>query len=476
MHGTCNPESPRKRAGRGVSLLSLLLYFTSPAAAQVGLIDEIRTDGLMNSTVAFTDVSLAAECNKKPYTGCKSGATARYIPISATEKVADELEKAWKEFQDAAYFHMNAKLNPGLPMGLTGGWPNCLLGIGGGSFTPRETPVITKVEEDDLIKDTLNLFSPKLKQMLPIKPNDGVRWDFVGQYRESKLFPSVSTGAFCNEAPVSPKFFPPDNTYPLFPSAAYQPSRLDNGFVFGPYPAPIQINWRELSDRLKDGCETVRTKLYPNYVKKALAATVPLALTGTTWRPANPLNGLIPGSRSEMLLQPVYESDPRRIPSNLQRIVEIATKTLDPRAPQYYAMTGAFGPNLTSPGRTGIKSLEDPKRFFPPMPLEAQQRAGVATLCQVWNSTDIVREQRPLTLFTFATTCAGIWPYRGCAPVGPLPIPAPETVMTLAGCVSAPAPGAGGLTMTLPRMHYQYVNVPEGYGVPDIEGDPFPLR
>ena len=478
MSRRCNNPNARVLAGRLSMTLAFLFSLPSAHAARTdtALVDQINRDGLLNSTVTFTDVSRAQACDAKPDASCKRHASARYVPLTATELAADQLEKAWKEFQEATYFHMTARLNAGMPFGLTGAFPNCLTRLGGGSgITPLETKPTTKVEEDDLMSDPSILFSPALKKMLPVTFEDGVQWNFTGNRRESGYFPKIPVSAFCDNPQASPAFFPPENAYPWIGTAGYQPSHFDNGFTFGPFPMPNAVNWPELAKRLQAGCNSALTTLYPAYAKKVLLALAPLGFTGATWRPSVTTLAT-PGQRGETLVQPVYESDPRRLPDLLTRVAEIIAKTLDPRAPQYFAMTGTFGANITSPGRAGIKSLEDAKRFFPVLPLAQQERSGTVSLFMVWPSLDIVREQRPVLYNTFSTACAGIWPARGCSLVGPLPLPAPETAMTPAGCVSAPAPGAGGLTITLPRFHYQYVNVPEGYSVPDIQGDPSVLK
>jgi hypothetical protein len=262
-------------------------------------------------------------------------------------------------------------------------------------------------------------------------------------------------------------------------------------------PAPCGLGggtvyWNEVARRYAEAMKQALTKYYPDYwidVAKAFALYMPQALD---WGGFGPTSSLTSGTEGGSLIAPVYASIPNPV-----QYTNLATKAaaLDPLVGYSYIMQKypyALNPagtsvlqnkgvlslaNITGETTTGISQIEQLKYnlstrediFNRPVQwsltgaakpigsegvgtLREQEAVGHATFLRVFSKVDVEVSPRPVSLMVSCLQLA-ILPFEVVYPVpvspGPLPV-----------------------TYTVPRVHTQWMSVPEGYEIPKVRGVP----
>jgi hypothetical protein len=268
-----------------------------------------------------------------------------------------------------------------------------------------------------------------------------------------------------------------------------------------PYPVPCGLGggtvyWNEVARRYAEAMKHALTKYYPDYwidVAKAFAMYMPQALD---WGGFGPTSSLVPGTEGGSLIAPVYASIPNPV-----QYVNLATKAaaLDPLVGYSYIMQkypymlnpignavlqnkGVLSlANITGETTTGIAQLEQLKYnlstrediFKRPYQwsltgaakptgntgvgtLREVEAIGYAPFLRVYSKVDKEISPRPVMLmvscgqlvFTpFPNLVERIYP----VPVSPAPLP---------------------VAYIVPRVHTEWMSVPEGYEIPKVKGVP----
>lgn len=268
-----------------------------------------------------------------------------------------------------------------------------------------------------------------------------------------------------------------------------------------PYPAPCGLGggtvyWNEVARRYAEAMKHALTKYYPDYwidVAKAFAMYMPQALD---WGGFGPTSSLVPGTEGGSLIAPVYASIPNPV-----QYVNLATKAaaLDPLVGYSYIMQkypymlnpignavlqnkGVLSlANITNETTTGIAQLEQLKYKLSTREdifnrtyqwsltgaakptgntgagtLREVEAIGYAPFLRVYSKVDKEISPRPVMLmvscgqlvFTpFPNLVERIYP----VPVSPAPLP---------------------VAYIVPRVHTEWMSVPEGYEIPKVKGVP----
>jgi hypothetical protein len=267
------------------------------------------------------------------------------------------------------------------------------------------------------------------------------------------------------------------------------------------YPVPCGIGggtvfWNEVARRYAEAMKHALTKYYPDYwidVAKAFALYMPQALD---WGGFGPTSSLVPGTEGGSLIAPVYASIPNPV-----QFVNLATKAaaLDPLVGYSYIMQkypyllnpvgnsvlqnkGVLSlANITNEATTGIAQLEQLKYklstrediFNRPYQWSLTGKAkpigseGVGTLREV----EAIGYAPFLRVFSKVDTEVSPRPVILMVSCGQLVFtPFPNLVERVYPVAVSPAPMP--VTYIAPRVHTQWMSVPEGYEIPKVKGVP----
>jgi hypothetical protein len=267
------------------------------------------------------------------------------------------------------------------------------------------------------------------------------------------------------------------------------------------YPVPCGIGggtvfWNEVARRYAEAMKHALTKYYPDYwidVAKAFAMYMPQALD---WGGFGPTSSLVPGTEGGSLIAPVYASLPNPV-----QFVNLATKAaaLDPLVGYSYIMQkypyllnplgnsvlqnkGVLSlANITGETTTGISQLEQLKYklstrediFNRPYQWSLTGKAkptgseGVGTLREV----EAIGYAPFLRVFSKVDTEVSPRPVILMVSCGQLVFtPFPTLVEKIYPVAVSPAPMP--VTYIAPRVHTQWMSVPEGYEIPKVKGVP----
>jgi hypothetical protein len=271
-----------------------------------------------------------------------------------------------------------------------------------------------------------------------------------------------------------------------------------------PYPMPCglgggAVNWGEVARRYTEAMTHALTKYYPDYwvdVAKAFAAFMP---QGLDWGGFGPISSLVPGTEGGSLIAPVYASIPKPV-----QFINLATKaaTLDPLVGYSYIMQKypyALNPagtsvlqnkgvlslaNITGETATGISQIEQLKyslssredifkRLFQwsltnnakptgndgTGTLREEEAVGYAPFLRVYSKVDAEFSPRLVNLMV---SCGQL-----------VFTPFPNLVEKIYPVVVSIGPaGQIPVKFVLPRVHTDWMSVPEGYEIPKVKGVP----
>lgn len=237
------------------------------------------------------------------------------------------------------------------------------------------------------------------------------------------------------------------------------------------WPGPLTwTNWGEVQNRALQACRIAAKTDYMEYLQNSAKTILTKMPLGLAWDNSPP--GVAIGSRSGVYFAPVSQGWDRW---NLQQVQDMANDAGDLGAYPYF-----FRPNETpvvsldlerqKKGTAGAWRFEELKRWVKGGNLFEQQYFGFTNLFQVYQQTDLVFEQRPIFYWFHTVSCSGaLWWYRCWIEAHPRPIP--NLFMYPGGCELAPGEG-GFITYAMPRFHYRFTSVPEGFQIPWIQGKP----
>lgn len=373
-------------------------------------------------------------------------------PEEASRKAARELQRAWKRWQERTWWRAHVSVNSYILYPV-----ECWTGVWQGDRFSRlgVPPAQVSVREQDVPN---NFRLPSGLAYREMDPKLTLEWsDFQAAGVPPYIRPAVPKQDFCDGLGWD---------FGTFPVPGWR--LVINGWVAFSTPNwPEPLNWRTHLDgytrrlyqqALGHAYGRYYTEYWGDVLSRALA-WVPAALW---WQ------GLRPWENSGVVLQPVVKITPEdlsRYPDSLRERMKVIERvsTLDPRAVLYYGQptlpfpTYRMGPlgegNWQPPG---IERLEHFKRWWeaglPAHVIYEPERGGWATFFQAWNQWDWTWDRPVFYLASALETSCWWW-----------------------NCTTYPVPVAylrGWMVHWLPRVHYGWVTVPEGYGIPRVQGDP----
>lgn len=393
--------------------------------------------------------------------------SAPYVTSLAARDVAGQAVFQWSQFQDrvkyASIVGLNSSLVPGLSLSPEDLYlSNCVLQI------PADVSIAVKQGLAGVTNVALSLPALQLSDTRhpPALPDD------VGLYGPDKvagseklptLTPRVPRTGYCADAtldvlPDVPFVYAPGVRTCLFGFCLSTPN----------FPRPLYINWPGLSARMQLAC-TNAAKSYVDVYQKEMVASIlkdmPLALNWDgvlSLHTSTGANGL-PAVTSGVTMSPVI-GETSMLPSALRASSE------NPLFGAYLALPRKGTLNGFAPGVAVAAKLEEIKRALEPGLLGEQEEHGYVSLFQVHQSLDTVLDARPSLFWASSLVCDV---FAGCVGT-PLPLPAPDVVVTGPACaVPNPATaGAGSTTFSELRYHQALISVPEALPVPNLTGDP----
>lgn len=366
-----------------------------------------------------------------------------YSLLSESQEAARGLRRAWQRFEDRYFFRAITELNnPAFY------FMNCWIDWGGG----------------------VNPTTPNVEIHVP---HEGVPAEMDGKLEfpteNSRLhmdsyfpLPQVHNSDFCDG--LSPAFLP----FMYLPGFCFSVIGIQL-FCTNNYPAPLWFNHQEALARVERSILKAHSDYLLDYQKDALAEILPgkrSYFLPLPWRTNIPGDGAF--------IAPVM--DPTNFdPSPIYNTATLAKQRLNnANAAAYFFQKIVRSPTLdllTLPGQNNL--LYDPpgwwqaeefKRLLPPSNPIYQEQLGYVSMFEAWNQLDVAilpeadlvsRALRSLIYWAVALRidCN----FEGCTVV---PEPAPVAVEPY------------NLPFVGPRMHYGWISVPEGYGIPRVQGTP----
>lgn len=428
--------------------------------AIVSLID-LRSDRLSTGRPPFVEVTALEQlktynqnrdtCRQDEIAG-RATDTARcpqyewsvpYSLLSESQEAARGLRRAWGRFEDRYFWRAMVQLNnPSFY------FANCWISWGSG-VKPAAPAVRTHVPREGVpaaLNGKLDFF------------------DEDSQLRLDSYFPlpQVPSSDYCDD--LGPEFLP----FMFFPGFCFSVFGVQL-FCTDNYPQPIWFNREEAVNRVSRAVQHAHTKYLGEYQQDALAEILPGKRS--LFLPL-PWHSNLPGDGA--FIAPVMDpsaADPKPF-------VETATLARDrlenANALPYFFQAAQRSPTLDlllAPGSNqvlytppGWWQAEEFKRLLPPSNPLYQERIGYVSMFQAWNQIDtlllpdadlVSKGLRTLTYWAIALNIN--CDFAGCTAI-PVPAPVPVEPYQL--------PFVG------PRMHYGWVSVPEGYGIPRVKGTP----
>lgn len=498
-------------------------------------ISEVRVIFQDRQAMLRVEKQKAEDAKKKPEDRPKNDEYEKYayqaliVPQNAARIAARQIDYAWQKFQDTSRWAISTRVNGGLldipsilpvPIPMYQNYSTGCLAYPVGDIATQLGHNLFSIDYldagDNLKVDTGN---PKSPQGWPTseqgsyltkdyKLPEKLEWKQVGDNVNLKStmpifqIPQVQHDTYC---PQQASSYLTDNLLGFMPNDVYFPGIMTctpiGCATDDKWPFPRKIDWNEVKNRQKAACDEVikpAAKEYYKEIAKAVAHVpgglvwservddyvglytvpvqyIPKDLIGyaKAWlTPADKLKQQAEDKKDDLDIQTV----------NLMK--QTITNTEDKDATNvlrdYYNQiitnpTGLPGTDIKQKGsstkdQVGINKLEEVKRLFPVLDVRAQENMGFANLFQVWAKPEAVIDNK-IQLFNFKALCIPI--LAACLPMN-IPQPINDMIVTPAGCQVLPT-RFGTTTYVMPRYHYRWVTVPEGYAIPDVNGTPVGL-
>jgi hypothetical protein len=366
-----------------------------------------------------------------------------YSLLSESQEAARGLRRAWQRFEDRYFWRAMVTLNnPSFY------FADCWISWGGGvkPDAPAATTHVPRAGVPAALASKLDF------------PEEDSRLRLDNYFP----LPQVPASDYCDD--LNPEFLP----FMFFPGFCFSVFGVQL-FCTDNYPQPIWFNREEAINRVARAVEHAHTRYLLEYQQDAL-------------------NELLPGKRSLFLPLPWHSNlpgdgafiapvmDPASVdPSPFVNTATLARDRLgNANALPYFFQEPLRSPTLDLlllPGQNqvlytppGWWQAEEFKRLLPPSNVAYQERMGYASMFQAWNQVDTLllpdADLASRALRTLVYWAVGLninCDLSGCS-VTPVPAPVPVEPYQL--------PFVG------PRMHYGWVSVPEGYGIPRVVGTP----
>ncbi|WP_157463867.1 hypothetical protein [Deinococcus pimensis] len=376
------------------------------------------------------------------------------VPMSLLNESVDAatgLRRAWQRFEERTWWRAHTALNMETAVPL-----HCWAGLGAGNLLTTRSTVRTTIDPRDI--------APQLVGRIRTStPDNALHLD------DYTVLPQVPPRDFCDDLPWQPRvmYVPGGCTYVLGTRVFCLQGR---DAVTGPGAAPLSFDMNEARKRVTDALRHAGRVYYPWYQADALAELTPprrKALFMLPWASHAPGAGaLVTPVMNDDVSLTQYHDLARRAGEALGGVY----RTLS--APYYFQVAGRSraldalaqaGRADLARGAPGAWKFEEFKRELGPGHPASYDRFGYATWFQVWNQLDatVLPEPAGARALRTLTYWAG----------------AIDTYVDLGGVRTVPVPtGVLVPPYHLPfvnyRVHFTWVSVPEGYGIPRVQGSP----